>query len=123
MINRCFQFVVDLLNSAAHATGMTYNEINIIIYYLIIPLTWTVMIDFLIKKPITTPLLTIAWAILFFVHRNDFRQWCDWVFQKSVDFLLWFKSIGWNYNLSSVIICVLVPIIIYIVLIIALIKR
>lgn len=122
MISKCFQIVATALYRIAQATGMTYNEINIIIYYLIVPLTWTVMIDFLIKKPITTSLLLLAWAVLFIVHRNDFRQWCDWVFQKSVDFLLWFKRIGWDYILSSVIICVLVPIIIYAILIIILIK-
>lgn len=123
MISKCFKLVVDVLYWIAQTFGMTYNEINIIVYYLIVPLTWTVMIDILIKKPITTPLLLLAWGVIFFVHRNDFSQWCDWAFQKSVDFLLWFKCIGWDYILSSVIICVVVPIIIYGVLIFALIKH
>ena len=43
-----------------------------------------------------------------------FRDRCDWVFIKSVDFLLWFKKIGWNYVVSSVIICVIIPIFFYI---------
>ena len=122
MIDKCFKIVATVLYNIARATGMTYNEINIIVYYLIVPLTWTVMIDSLIKKPITTPLLLVVWAIIFFVHRNDFKQWCDWAFQKSVDFLLWFKCIGWDYILSSVIICVVIPIVIYATLITALIK-
>ncbi|MBR5086379.1 MAG: hypothetical protein IKX31_05155 [Muribaculaceae bacterium] len=122
MIDKCFDIVASVLYSIARATGMTYNEINIIVYYLIVPLTWTVMIDILLKKPIITPLLLIAWAIIFFAHRKDFRKWCDWAFQKSVDFLLWFKRIGWDYILSSVIICVVIPIVIYATLITALIK-
>lgn len=121
MINKCFQFVAKFLYSIAQATGMTYNEINIIVYYLIVPLTWTVMIDILIKSPITTAILLIVWIVIF-IHYKDFRQWCDWAFQKSVDFLLWFKCIGWNYILSSVIICVLIPLLIYGVLIFTLIK-
>lgn len=123
MIDRCFNSVARVLLFIARATGMTYNEINIIVYYLIVPLTWTVMIDILIKMPITTPLLLITWAVIFFVHRDDFRKWCDWAFDKSAEFLLWFKRIGWNYVVSSVIICVVVPIIIYAALIIALIKQ
>ncbi len=122
MIDKCFKFVADILYKIAEATGRTYNEINIIVYYLIVPLTWTVMIDFLIKKPITTTLLILAWVTIFILHHNDFRHWCDWAFKKSVDFLLWFKRIGWNYIVSSVIICVFVPLIIYVALIIALIK-
>ena len=122
MINKCFQFVAKFLYSIAQATGITYNEINIIVYYLIVPLTWTVMIDILIKSPITTAILLIVWIVIFIMHYKDFRQWCDWAFQKSVDFLLWFKCIGWNYILSSVIICVLIPLLIYGVLIFTLIK-
>ena len=123
MIDKCFQIVAGVLYKIAQATGLTYNEINIIVYYLVVPLTWTVMIDILIKAPITTILLFTAWIVIFTVHYNDFRHWCDWAFDKSVDFLLWFKRIGWNYVVSSVIICVVVPIIIYAALIIALIKH
>lgn len=122
MISKCFQFVAKFLYSIAQAIGMTYNEINIIVYYLIVPLTWTVMIDILIKSPITTAILLIVWIVIFIMHYKDFRQWCDWAFQKSVDFLLWFKCIGWSYILSSVIICVLIPLLIYGVLIFTLIK-
>ena len=46
-----------------------------------------------------------------------FRDRCDWAFMKSVDFLLWFKKIGWNYVVSSVIICVVIPILISVELI------
>jgi hypothetical protein len=46
-----------------------------------------------------------------------FRARCDWMFDKSVEFLLWFKKIGWNYVVSSVIICVVIPVLIYVELI------
>ena len=123
MINKCFQFVASALYFIAQNLGLSYNDINIIVYYLIVPLTWTVMIDFLIKAPITTILLVTAWLVILTVHHNNFRHWCDWAFKKSVDFLLWFKHIGWDYYLSSVLICVVVPLIIYAALIIALIKH
>lgn len=114
-MNAIFWITANLLNEIAKRTGMTYNEINIIVYYLIIPLSWTVMLDLIIGFPIFTPLLILAWAYILVKLRTKrvFRIWCDWAFMKSRDFLLYFKRIGWNYVVSSVIICVLVPMIIY----------
>ena len=114
-----FWITANLLNEIAKSTGMTYNEINIIVYYLIIPLTWTVMVDIIIGVPLFTTLLILAWFYILNKLRTkrNFRIWCDRAFKDSVDFLLWFKRIGWNYVVSSVIICVIVPIIIYGILI------
>ena len=114
-MNVIFWITANLLNQIAKWTGMTYNEINIIVYYLIIPLTWTLMLDIIIGIPIFTPILILAWLYFFVKTRTNegFRRWCDRGFKDSVEFLLWFKRIGWNYIVSSVIICVVVPIIIY----------
>ena len=67
-----------------------------------------------------TPLWLILWGYIFWSKRNFWGQWCDTAFQLSVEFLLKFQTIGWNYWKSSVIICVVVPIINYIVLILML---
>ena len=40
-----------------------------------------------------------------------------WLFNLSQRFLLWFRKIGWNYVVSSVIICVVVPLIITVFLV------
>ena len=101
----------------ARMTGTTYNEVNIIVYYLIIPLSWTLMLDYIIAVPVLTPILILAWIIFVWKDKMTFRNRCDWAFDKSVDFLLWFQKIGWNYIVSSVIICVVVPILVYIALI------
>jgi len=117
-MNTIFQIVANGLLKIAAKLHLTYNEVNIIVYYLIVPLTWTLLTDYIIKLPLLTPLFLIAWAIVYIRVRKRFRQWCDWAFMKSVDFLLWFRCIGWNYTVSSVIICVVVPIFIYTALII-----
>ena len=124
-MNAVFWITANLLNQIAKLTGMTYNEINIIVYYLIIPLTWTGMLDIIIEFPIFTPLLILVWAYIFVKTRTKdvFQMWCDWAFKDSVDFLLWFKRIGWNYIVSSVIICVIVPVIVYGLLIWGLVLR
>lgn len=113
-----FGAVALALKVMAKALHMTYNEINIIVYYLIIPLSWCVMIDYIIGLPITTPIWILLWIYIIWSKRKFFKDWCDAAFKLSVDFLLKFKRIGWNYWKASVIICVVVPLIIYAVLII-----
>lgn len=114
-----FAVVAGIEKLIAKLTGLTYNEVNIIVYYLLIPLSWTVMIDYITRIPFLTPMFLIAWVILLWKDQMKFRDRCDWAFKKSVDFLLWFKRIGWNYIVSSVIIGVVVPVLIYVELIYA----
>ena len=117
-----FAIVAGIEHIIAKLTGLTYNEVNIIVYYLIIPLTWTLMIDYLTKMPFLTPMIIIGWIIFLWKDQMKFRDRCDWAFDKSVDFLLYFKKIGWNYIVSPVIICVVVPVLIYVELIYAIIN-
>ena len=106
----------------AKLSGTTYNEVNIIVYYLVIPLSWTLMLDYITRMPFLTPMFMSAWIIFIWKDKMKFRNRCDWAFKKSVVFLLWFKKIGWNYVVSSVIICVVIPILVYIELIYAIIN-
>ena len=61
LITSIFRKVADTLIYGASAMGITYNEINILVYYLLIPLTWTVMFDFCLGTPITTYALLFIW--------------------------------------------------------------
>lgn len=117
-----FAVVAGVEHVIAKLTGSTYNEVNIIVYYLLIPLSWTVMIDYLTKLPFLSPMFVLAWIVFLLKDPMKFRDRSDWAFMKSVDFLLWFKKIGWNYVVSSVIICVIIPILVYIELIYAIIN-
>ena len=117
-----FAVVAGVEHVIAKLTGSTYNEVNIIVYYLLIPLSWTVMIDYLTKLPFLSPMFVLAWIVFLWKDPMKFRDRSDWAFMKSVDFLLWFKRIGWNYVVSSVIICVIIPILVNVELIYAIIK-
>lgn len=122
VVQGIFSAVAQSLLWICEKIGLTYNEVNILLYYLIIPLSWTIMFDCWIKKPYSTAALSFTWLGIFIATRHTFREWCDWVFQDSVDFLNWFNRWGGNYVLNSVIICVLVPLVIYGILIWLLIK-
>ena len=112
-----FALVAGIEHIIARLTRLTYNEVNIIVYYLLIPLSWAAMIDYIAGLPFLSPMYIIAWIIFLWKDPMKFRDRCDWAFMKSVDFLLLFKRIGWNYIVSSVIICVVVPLLVYIELI------
>lgn len=116
-----FAIVAGIEHLIARMTGTTYNEVNIIVYYLVIPLSWTIMLDYITKMPFLTPLFILAWIVFIWKDKMEFRARCDLAFKRSVDFLLWFQNIGWNYIVSSVIICVVIPILVYIELIYAII--
>ena len=118
-----FAVVAGVEHVIAKLTGLTYKEVNIIVYYLLIPFSWTVMIDYIAMLPLLTPMYLISWVIFLWKDPMKYRARCDWMFEKSVDFLLWFKKIGWNYVVSSVIICVVIPVLIYVELIWAIIFR
>ena len=111
-----FKITYDILKFLETITGFSYREINIIIWFFIIPFSWAILLDILSKKHyfkmgsiaiISTTLLLI----------NDFKSFCNWLFDKSVDFLNVFNAVGSNYIASSVIICVFIPLVIYALLI------
>lgn len=118
-----FALVAGLEQVIAKLTGATYNEVNVIVYYLLMPLSWVAMIDYITMMPFLTPMFIMAWIVLLWKDPMKFRARCDWAFGKSVDILLWFKKIGWNYVVSSVIICVVVPVLIYVELVAAILKN
>ena len=113
MVNCIFNFVAIALLRIATAFGITYNQINIICYYFLIPLSWAIMIDFYVKKTITSLVVIGMWIIIVICKWRCFSAWCDWLFEQSVRFLRYFDRLGSNYNMTSVIICVILPLCIY----------
>ncbi len=48
---------------------------------------------------------------------EDFSSFSDWLFRESSDFLVSFQSVGISYRDASVVICVLLPLIVFVVMI------
>ncbi len=111
-----FKVVYDFLKFLEKLIGFTYEEINIIIWYILIPFTWI----FLLDKILDNHYLKIAFLLLltlFLIFIPDFELFALWLFNSSVDFLNLFNDIGSSYKTSSVIVCVFIPICIYFALI------
>ena len=112
-----FIIIRDLLIRLSSITKLSYNEVNIVVYYYVLPFFYFCIIDYKIE----THLLKIPFIILSLLSIiviKDFKVFSDSLFNKSVKFLRFFKIVGWNYVVSSVIICIIVPIILLIFILI-----
>ncbi|MDA0765620.1 MAG: hypothetical protein O3A87_01725 [Verrucomicrobia bacterium] len=114
-MNTTFQIVYSLLKWIAEVTGFTYNEVNIIGYYIILPFVYVLLADRILQKHVLKILHVIGVTVCLFLIA-DFTRFSDWLFQESVDFLLSFQFLGWNYIVSSVLICVVFPAVVFIVM-------
>ena len=114
-MNFLFHLVYLALKKFSALTGLTYNEINIIIYYFVIPLALLLLLDRILKKFIFSGILILSWIVLL-LFVPDFTRFCNRAFDISVVFLESFGFLGWNYIVASVMICVVLPLVVFAVL-------
>lgn len=107
-----FNLVADGLRWIASVTGLTYNEINIIAYYIVLPFVYLALVDRILRRHILKLGYLLFWAVLLGVIR-DFRVFSDGLFQRSVEFLLLFWRFGLNYVAASVVVCVVLPLLVF----------
>jgi hypothetical protein len=111
-----FKIVENSLSFIGNKTGLTYNEINIIVYYFGIPFSWLCLLDIIFNFHYFK-IAAVIFTLGFIVGCKNFKTYSDWLFDKSVTFLKYFNKFGSNYVASSVWICVSLPISIYAILI------
>lgn len=121
MLKLIFRIVAVTLWWIGRLTGLTYNEINVIVYYFVIPYSWLLMLDAIFRFHYCA-IIGGVFYFLFWLAIKNFRSFCDDVFDLSERFLNSFNKYGSNYTASSVWICVALPIVIYGVLIYYLVK-
>jgi len=113
--NLLFRWVANFFVWISKTTGRTYNEINVVMYFGFVPMSYMILLDCLYGwLYFSTGYLSFVLGIS--VAIENLNSFSNRIFRRSVDFLLLFNRIGSNYEVSSVIICVLLPIIIYAVL-------
>ncbi len=110
-MNEAFKIVYNILKWISKVSGLTYHEVNIIVYFIIIPAIFI----YILEKNLKINYLNISFGVLVLltiIIVPDFSVFSTSLFNKSVDFLNWFSIIGLNYIQASVVVCVIVPIII-----------
>lgn len=109
MIHTTFEFVATTLRDWAEIFGVTYKEMNIIVYIIAMPMVWAYMIDkafnFHYLKAAHLVFLLLAFGIA-----GTFENNCDGLFLLCQLLLCTFYPIGIDYTTASVIFCVVVPI-------------
>ena len=110
-----FYIVYQALEWLASVTGLTYKEINIVVFYGLVPLVFFALIDKILRKPLCLTLFGGVLAILYLMVGN-WALFAERLFDGSVRFLLWFGAVGISYDLASILICVLIPLFVFFVL-------
>jgi hypothetical protein len=115
LFHQIFMIVMGGLMGMAILFGTSYNVINILVYYILIPSSWI----YLLSRKTTLWINTISLlALLTFLLLPDLRKNSDYLFQKSVVFLNWTAEIfDSNYIDMSVYICVVAVALVYVLLI------
>lgn len=96
------------------ALHLTYNAINIVIWYALLPLAWAGILDYKLHQLLFAPSWLLLCIGVAFVQRKKINEFCNKLFRLSQEFILLFG----NYYLWSVIICLILPALITILLII-----
>ena len=109
---RIFWMIANNLNFFARLFKVSYFEINIILYYFIIPLTWMILLDVIFGVHYFK-IGFVLLALSFFLYCGDFKTFSKQLFHRSVIFLNAFNRFGSTYVITSVWICVFIPIAIY----------
>lgn len=108
-MNEIFDLVYNFLKWLSSTTGLTYREVNILVYFFLIPSLFVYLVGRLLRSKFPI-LVFLSLSLISILIIPDFERFSDRLFEKSVDFLEWFEIIGLNYIQASVIICVFIPI-------------
>lgn len=97
-------------------TGLTYEEINVLVYFILVPLPYLYLFDSRIGGHyLVLGFLVLAAAVGVIVR--PFSRLSSILFHHSVRFLESFNAVGLNYVQASVVVCVIVPLLALVVLI------
>ena len=103
-----FHVVKVALEWLAALTGLTYVEVNIIVYFMLLPLLYAAVLDGILRWHCLKLAVIVGWALAL-VAIPDFSGFSERLFAASVAFLLIFGRIGLDYTVASVVVCVILP--------------
>jgi hypothetical protein len=115
VINGIFEIVKRALESISEITGLSYNEVNVVVYYAIVPLIYVWLGDRILKRHTLKICFLTGWTLLL-LFVPDFEAFADVVFYMSAGILEAFAFLGLGYVGASVLICVVVPLAVFVVL-------
>lgn len=89
---------------------MTYEAQNIFIYFILIPLLWSITLDYKFNTKIITPICVFLILLTMYLHDYLFY------FNKLVSFCQYFSKYGYNYTKTCIVFCILYPMVVSIII-------
>ena len=103
-----FELVRDALLGAGEATGFTYREVNVALYFGLIPLLHAALIDKIRGQHVCKGALAVALGVAW-VAIDDREVACDAIFAAATGLLSSFGGSWEAYVAASLVFCVLLP--------------
>jgi hypothetical protein len=107
-LKKLFDLTYQSLKFFERISGITYNEINIIIWFFGIPLVWLCLLDKIFKTH-RFKCFGGCLALILLLVISDFEAFSNKLFKLAENFLRSFNAIGSDYVTSSVLICIIFP--------------
>jgi hypothetical protein len=103
-----FLIVAKVLYFMAEKLQLSYNQINILVYFFVLPLVYLSLLDHILGFHYLKVAALLV-SVVFFLVCRDFSVFSDELFSKSVRFLRNFDRFGMTYESASIWICVVLP--------------
>ena len=116
MIKWTFDLTVIILKKLAKRLGMSYRQLNVLLWVVLLPVFWALMLDRLVGfHYFTVATACLLAGFIYPVLRS--KRKASQLFDKFAYFLFSFSMYGMGYRTSSVIFCLIIPFCITVLLI------
>ena len=110
-MNAVFDAVMHSLEWGAGLSGLTYAEVNIIVYFMLLPVALAAMADRILHWHWLKLSVLAVWATALLAIPN-FTAFSDRAFDLCAAFLSAFAVVGLSYVQASVAVCVILPLLV-----------
>ena len=116
-MNKLFYDIVKLFKWICTQTGLTYEELNILVYCMLVPLSWFLIAFLRTRKYWIVLFINILAIVLFGFYRKQFPTFSNTFYNKNIQFLelLGGKTLQ-GYIVVSLIIGLVSPFLMYLFL-------
>jgi hypothetical protein len=111
-----FLNVAKSLYILAEKLKLSYNQINILVYFFVVPFVYLALLDSILGFHYLK-IAALLGTVGFFLFCRDFSAFSDHLFSQSVRFLRYFDRFGMGYASASIWICVVFPLVLLVALI------
>jgi hypothetical protein len=116
-MNALFDDIVRLFQAICRQTGLRYTELNILVYCLLVPASWYLIVWFRRRKGLPLLLAHLALPVFYYLGKTPLAPASDAFYQVNIRALEWIgKAGGMGYVGISLVMGVGIPGLVYTIL-------